>query len=458
MLAQALAIAPETIMHVSNLYEQYGTMFSSLLARRGLTMKGLYAGADMGNFKIVGNRQIKWPLKGLDNRKGRIVTAVTGTPGIGNTIFDIVVDTDWFDENEVLELWDRRTLLFVVKRVQTGESLWTLSVRIVTNDALVFVDPALLVVGAEIGLGHSAYPELSEDGNEKLTLPEWHTEFMTIQRVKWTLSGSVEASDLVIEHGGQKFWEPFQSIQNMRRFMLMREHQLIFGRSTVDPNTSQVMVSDKWGRDIMTGNGLLAQGDPALKFVYNDLSIRWLDNVMNNLQLQTIDEENTELVVMGGQAFLTQFQQLMTNVLRLNPEPLVVRDSDGRGIDTTFKWYRHNGVKIIPIWLRYLDRADAPTQYDSWGVSYSSRQGIFVNLGNTIGGNPNIKLLALGNDKADRTFVQRVISGMTGGRSKSGRIEAASSVDGKQVHTLCESGLAVMNPRAIAEAFPTRRP
>ena len=222
--------------------------------------------------------------------------------------------------------------------IETTAGQWTYKCKIVTNIAGAFVPVNLLEVGKEVGFSYTAFPELSETGYEKNTFPEWHTNYMTIQRMQFSISGSAQNTVLWVEHNGQKLWFKQQEMDMLRRWAYARENQLIFGRASIDANDN-VYLKDLKGRDIIQGDGLVAQGDASLKFQYNNLNVKTLENIMQNMQLMTNNDGMTEVFVMGGQAFVWGFQRLMRDVFKFNPEPLFTGAGGVRGVDSTFDSY-----------------------------------------------------------------------------------------------------------------------
>ena len=77
---------------------------------------------------------------------------------------------------------------------------------------------------------------MSETGYEKNVFPEWHTNFMTIQRMQYSISGSANESVIWVEHNGIKLWVKKQDMEMMRRWAYARENQLLFGKATIDAN------------------------------------------------------------------------------------------------------------------------------------------------------------------------------------------------------------------------------
>lgn len=465
LLSQALAINPEVFYNVANLFEEHETAFSSFLARRGLTMRGLYNNSTSPDFQVIGNRQVKWAVKGRSERKARIVSnnSAGSTPGLSHATFVLTLDNDWFTEKETLLCWDVRTVLYVREKVKSTDNNWNYTVQLMGNDPNAFVDPQLIIEGSELSSGYTAYPEGSEDASERYTHPEWHTEWMTIQRWKYSITGSAKASKMLIEHKGKHLFAEYQHMEMLHRMMISRERQLLFGRASVDSTGNNVGVTDKDNRPIIAGNGLIHQGDPSMKFTYTDMNIRWLENLIVQMQLSSTSAGGaSEIVLGGGLSFMTDFHRTMRSLFEMNPVVFDEGSGENRGANgSPFGYYKFNGVKIVPIWIKAFDDPMGAQRVDGYGVNYRSRMGFALNTGATLSGqNPNIKLLALGNSQEDRRYIERELVGMTGGGSKNvqtGRLMVSSSVDAYEVHSICETGIALMNPLSFVEIVPAIR-
>jgi hypothetical protein len=457
-LAKALLTRPEISLSVVNLFEDNFSAFSSYLGRRGFAKKGLVRGMSTDNFRVIGNTKFQWALKGYPLRKGTVVTAPTAAPGYSQlgqngSFFELVLNTDFFSPNDVLELGDRRTLLQVMDEYPTvlGDNEFSYKVKLVTNDPTAFVPAALVAVGSEVGASHTAFHEMSETGYEKNTFPEWHTNYMTIQRMQFSISGSAHNTVLWIEHNGQKLWMYEQEREMMRRWALARENQLLFGKATKDADDN-VYLRDLKGRDIVQGDGLIAQGDGSLKFQYNTLTVRVLENIMAQMQLMSNGDNVTELFILAGQKFVWDFQRLMRDVYKYNPLPLLVGSGDDKGVNANFTTYSIGGVKVTVAWHKPFDAVFRPQQRDEYGINKESYRAIFTSLGNTIGGDPMVELIALGNGQQDRTFVKKTITGMVEPGSNPDGF-ASNSMDAFQVQILSETGICLKNPFGVAELF-----
>jgi len=461
-LAAALLTRPEIASNVVNLFEDNFTAFSSYLARRGYSKKGLAPGMETSDFKVIGNRKFMWALKGYPFRKGMVTAAVTDAsgaataqPGSNQSVFIITLDTNFFSPNDTLELGDRRTIVQIMDEypIEVGSGNWKYKCKLVTNVSGGWVDPTLLAVGKEVGFSYTAFPELSETGYEKNTFPEWHTNYMTIQRMQFSISGSAQNTVLWVEHNGQKLWFKQQEMDMLRRWAYARENQLIFGKASIDANDN-VFLKDLKGRDIVQGDGIVAQGDSSLKFQYNNMNVKTLENIMQNLQLLSNNDGMTEVFVMGGQAFVWNFQRLMRDVFKYNPLPLFVSEEDkAKGVKVAFNSYEMGGVKLVVAWNKAMDAAWRPQSKDIFGVNLESYRGFFMSLGNTIGGDANVDLVSLGNGSDDRRYVKKVIDGMSTPQGTGRREFASNSVDGYQVQILSETGICLKNPFGFAEVY-----
>lgn len=462
MLARAALLRPEIMTSsVVTLFERSYSTFSSFLGRRGLNKAGLVAGMNTPQYRVIGNRKVMWWQKGYPLRKGNIVSHTGGsTPGANRAEFTVVINTDFFSQNDNLELEDRDTLLHVLSKSRTTDGNWAYRVKLVHNRPGAYCPPYLLETEREIGFGHTAFPELSSDAGEKSTYGEWHAEWIGIQRMKHTISGSAKATKVWLEHNGVRTWDYQQNIDMYQRWAMAHEHQLIFGRSSVDA-ADKMYVQDDLGRDIIQGNGIIAQGDASMRFYYSNLTMKQLDTVMQELSIQQTGDGTLEVALVCGNAFYSAVQTLFREQVRANPIQLVEKTADGLEYGTPFVYYLHNGVRLHIMKSKMFDSPFRPIGRDAYGNSLMSQRAFFVDLGNAIGGEPNIQCLTLGNGEEDRRFVSRVINGMTGSGPQVGTgtdkmMLASSPVDGMQVHVLSESGVVMRNNRGFAQMIKSR--
>lgn len=445
---------PEILPQVATLFSAEHTPFSSLLARKGLTSSGLYANMENKNYKVIGNRKVQWAVKGMDERKGRIMSATYSNadkPGYGGGIIELHVDINWFSPYDVLELSDNRTYLHVVddKLPEKDDSgYYIYKTRMARDNKEAYVNPALLARNKEIGWSHTAFYEMSETGYEKYTFHDAATTHMTIQRMKWSISGTaaqMNTKKYWIEHNGQMAWTTEQEMQMLKRWAMARERQLLFGKSTVGEN-DEVLVSDMKGRELMAGDGLIYSGSGALKFPYHILNEKYVNSVLKNLQLHADGDGKFTVAAIVGQEWMTQFQDMCARKKVSSGEDRGVVDGSGsnKGINNTYKFYEWNGVRLMPIWYKYFDSPARPGDITPEGWVRESQRAIFVSLGQADTGNNNVELLTLGN----RQFRKGTIGGIDVGGD-----EMKSSVDGQHTHVLSETGIASMSLYGVAEMY-----
>ena len=330
--------------------------------------------------------------------------------------------------------------------INPGE--WLYYVKLNTNDRTEYIDSSVLAAGQEIAFAYTNFYEMSETAYEKYTFDDYASTKLTKQRLICSISGTAletkSNSIIWVEHNGQKAWMEYQDMAMLKRWAKAREYQLIFGKGTVN-DKDEVILKDLKGRDIMSGDGLLNQGDGALKFQYNVLTEEVIHNVMKNMQLFSNSDGKVEIAVIAGQDFIWDFTRLMVDKLKANPEYAAKDGGKGTMVKQTFESYEYAGVRFIPVWYKFFDSPERPTSYDlTTGRKKESGRAIFVSLGNVDTGEPNIELLSLGK----RSFLRGTVSGINDGGDN-----MANSVDGKHVHILAETGIAVKNIYGVAELY-----
>ena len=449
-----LALAnPEIIPQVATLFESESTAFTSLLAKKGLTSNGLYAGLNTANYRVVGNRKVMWPVKGIDRRKGVILAwsaAHSSTPGIGGEIITLDLDTNWFSPKDVLELKDHRTLLHVVDDqlpVEIDAGKWRYYTRLVRTSKDDYVDANLLNNNSEVGFAYTMFEEMSETAYEKYTFDDWTGTWLTIQRMKWSISGTAAQMNVRkywVTHNGEFAWATEAEVQMLRRWASAREYQLILGKGTVNEK-DEVLLRDMKGREIVGGDGLINVGDGSLKFPYNRLTKDVLKNVMRNMQIFQDADGRLEIAVIAGQEFMFQWAELMESMgLGLGQDGMVEGEGSNKGINATYSFYEFNNVRFIPVWHKFFDNPGRPSNKNAYGVEKESMRAIFVSLGQSDVGTNNVELLTLGN----RQFRKGTIAGIDVGGD-----QMKSSVDGQHTHVLSETGIKVDNVYGVAELF-----
>ena len=270
---------------------------------------------------------------------------------------------------------------------------------------------------------------------------------MTIQRMKWSISGTADqmsTSKVWVEHNGLKLWSEYADLEMLARWAIARENQLIMGKGTVTEK-DEIVLKDLENREIIIGDGLIEQGDGSFRMPYNTLNKSVLHNVMKNMQQYANNEGIVEIAAIGGQEALWDFHELMAKDLVASGagNSIVEGTGSAKGINLDVAYYQYSRVRFTPVWHKFFDNPARPQSLTVNGKRPESGRLIFVSLGNTKFNQPNVELLALGN----RQFLRGEVNGI----NKGGQM--ANSVDGKHVHVLSETGIAVHDPYGVAELY-----
>lgn len=453
---------PDILPGVATLWRGELTPFSSLLADRGLTSRGLYTGLQSKNYKVVGSNHVQYAIQHSDRRVLRFMpcTEADGEtylcdpypnePGKYQTLFNIYLDSNWFSPKDVLELKDGRTLLYIADDMlpePTEDNTWRYRVKLVTKEKEASCDPTLLEEGSEIGFAYTMFEhDLSETAYEKYTFDGWGHAYMTLQRMKYSISGTAEAmkeSSRWTIHNGQKTWLSYAQDQMLKRWAEANEYANIFGKGTVTVD-GEILMRDTKGREIMAGDGIINQGDGAFKFPYNKWSQKFLESIMQDMQIRAGSNGKTELALICGQKAFWGFQELMGQIgVRSSAEAIVEGTGDTKGINQSYAYYEMAGVKVIPQLYKWFDSPNRPQMIREDGTRNESWRGIFVSLGNAESGEKGVEMI---------TLAGRMKMGSVSGINKGGD-NMANSVDGSHHHILFQSGVIVRNQDGVAEIY-----
>ena len=454
-LIRAAVNNPDVLPRVWQVFAEEEAPLSALLAMKGLTSKGLVDGMNTSAYKVVKSNHVMYPIKNSDLRKPLIVdtTNLTGAlangtyecpayptkPGMNQSVVYIALSSNWVRPNEVIELNDNETKLFVYDHEEPREvgTAFVYATKLVTNEKSDFIDPALLADGNETGVGMTMYEhDFSETGHEKYTYDGWGHAYMTLQRIKMSYSGTAAAM------GESADWYAFQNAKGRnvtgyidyaekemwKRIAAYHEYQMVFGRSTVtvDGNT---LMKDKRGRDIMAGDGLLYQGEGAYDKPMNKWTKKFLHGLLRDIDIRAGRDGHKEVLLAGGWELTQGFADFMAESGFVTQNNNIVGDGSEKGINMDYSWYQYGDVRIIPKRLRWFDSMARPNKYLSDGTSKGSWDGFVVPMGMTESGDKGLELIQLRPPK----------SGSVSGIDKGG--EMASSVDGTSKHVLVQSGI-----------------
>jgi hypothetical protein len=235
-------------------------------------------------------------------------------------------------------------------------------------------------------------------------------------------------------------WVDHAQLKMLERAAMYRERQILNGKSTVTPD-DKVILRTVEGFEVMSGDGILNQGDGAWRLPYNVMTTRTIDNIMENISIYS-SSWGTEVAVICGMQWYKDFARLMKNEAGIDPKT-VEMEGMKKGINLDYEYYKFGGVKIIPTVVPWFDSPMRATSYGTDGTRNTSHNAIFVSLGDVEINQPAIELLALGK----RSWLEGEVNGINKGG------DMANSVDGRHHHILWETGAAMMDVNGIAEMY-----
>jgi hypothetical protein len=451
---------PELLANVATLFKNDITPLTSLLMQRGNNFSGdifSQAAKDRG-YTAVGSREIRWNVKGIDTRVGHFVAdfaceAYPLEPGKNHTEVTLYADTDWFSPRDVCELGDNRTQIFFHSDdlpVEASAGVWKYRAKLNSKDDADFIDPFLIKENGDFSVLYNMFEEASETAYEKYTFNEQAATFMTIMRLKWSITGTASAmksnTPIWVEHNGVSMWMDQQEFTMLKNWAQYRENQSLFGKGTVgDDNKIKMKLAN--GIEVMAGDGLLYQGDGVWRLPYapGQLSRALIDTTLQNMKIETsYNNQDTAVAMLCGTQFNNNFGQVMLTAAGTDPRTVEV-DGTKKGINMTYDYYKIGNVKVYPIVHKYFDSTQRAgrNNVDQYGNRLESHRAIFMSLGDIDVNNPQIELLSLG----DRAMKRGAVNGINKGG------DMANSVDAKHEHILSETAIANKDINGIAEMY-----
>ena len=442
-LVKHAVVNPDILPTVFELFSQDYTFLSSLLNQKGMKTKGLHQGITNANYRNVKSNVIQYAIRHTDRMKVRfaknsegqtfVCDAYPTQPGKNQSVFYVYFDSNWIGPKEVVELNDNRTYIYVIDDqapVEDGGA-WRYMCKVVAKSNDEFVDPKLMVEGAEAQDAYTMYEhDFSETGNEKYTFDGWGQVCMTLQRLKFSYSGTaaaMQADKIWTMHNGQVTWISKANYEMLQRAAIYDAHQKVFGKGTVT-DEGKVLMTDKQGREVMAGDGIMNQGDGAYEYPYNKMTISMIDSVLQDVDIRAGKDGTTEVAVVGGRYAINAFNQAMRDAGFVTQNNNIVGDGDNKVVNNNYAGYIHSGVKLTPGVARAFD--DRPTLPLSDGTPRASWDLIFVPLGITSGGDNQVELVQL------RPAKQGAVHGIDYGGDN-----MANGVDGSHHHFLWQSGV-----------------
>ena len=443
-LLDAAVANADILPTIYTLWEGSETPLSSILALKGLKTKGLFDGFSGKSMRVVKSNHVQYAIKSSDKRKLYFKADSKGVvwscpsypsyPGKNNSSIFVNLDSNWAGHKEIIVLDDNRTHLYIVNTTVPEESdgVFVYETKLVTGNRDEYVNTDCLVEGAESTTTMTMYEhDWSETGVEKYTFDGWGHAYMTLQRMKYSYSGTAEAMQadkLWVTHNGHASFLTYAENQMMKRAAEYHEYALINGKGTVAMD-GEVLMHDKQGREILAGDGILQQNEGAYEYPYNSWSLPFLENIMTDADIRADKNGMLELAFFTSRANMNAFGRMMRENGFVTQNNNVEGSGAEKGVNNTYKYYELGNVRVIFKEYPWLDSPARPNKWLDDGTKLGQYDGFFVPLGLTEGGDPQIQLVQLRPPK----------SGHVDGINVGGAM--ATSVDGSHKHILWQTGV-----------------
>ena len=456
-LVNAAIKNPDVLTRVWMAYkqEEYSPL-SAILSSKGYMTKGLREGAFNQKFRVVKSNHVIYPIASSKIRKPKFATNSTGQtyvsyaystqPGYMGTPFYIFLDSNWVRPNEVIELNDNKTHLFVYDDQEPVEvdGVWRYEVKIETDSTSTYVDTDLMAENSEVAVMYTIYEQdFSETGSEKYTYDGWGHAYMTLQRVKMSYSGTAKAMAEVSDPTTN--WYAFRNKEGetrytyidhandemMKRAARYHENQILLGKTTVDAD-GNVFLHNKKNREMMAGNGLMFGNDGAIDrpMTTQGWTMKYLESLLKDVDLRSGRDGSKEVLLVGGWENILSFNRMMKNSGYTTMDNNIVGEGAEKGVIDDYKFYQLMGIKIYPMYARYFSSAERANKSLSFGDSKIGWDALVIPLGMTELGDNNVELVQL----------RPPVTGTVHGMDKGGE-GMASSVDGAHKHFLWQTGI-----------------
>ena len=438
---------------------------TALLSNKGYKTKGLnhsttFVDADgnfTGRFQTVSSNVVKYRIEKTDipichikanEANETYIDDLNGSTAIGKgkNMFYINIDSNIAGYKDVIILADGETHLHIQNDPEPSSGgTWKAAVKVFSGEYSDTVNPALLKDGMEFQLAYTAHEQdFSERGNERYSFGVTGKAFLSLQRIKFSYSGTAYAMQnnqpgqvgYWTEHKGVKSFISEADYQMTRYASIFHENQILEGKGTVSQELDRCVLTDERGREVLAGTGIMHSGDGAFKFPITSKGFTdaWFHSFMADIDryVGTDDNGNREVAIMGGTRLRMSFNSFLASknikaqVLNLN-----YKSGENQGIVDTYSFYEFAGIRIYFLDSSYFEhRAGIPLKD---GTRTNEWEGFVIPLGNTPSGQRGITLIQL----------RKSVKGTVSGIDKGGNI--ASSVDGTHTHMLWQTGVVSIN-------------
>jgi hypothetical protein len=324
-------------------------------------------------------------------------------------------------------------------------------------------------VGIQIGRksvfgSFTTYGERSRRGYGNFHYPDRYIQHTTKQRKTISLSGDVNANEVIwYEVNGGKGFAYEAEAQMRAQFLMEDEHQKWYGVSTMrdaygnllarasmqDEHNQDIVAGDGWVTQIRGANDLETSGVDG-KGTYDDFA----DMVRTLKKKKTRISGNTFVVVTGADGMENAHDVAYSRYSAANPLVQNVTQTDKAGgaepiTGYNFKKLNIAGEQILFVENPMMDDEERFPARLTNGRLRMSNTFYFMDMDTDNMGNPNVEIRTRGRSGVNRNLVYLWENGMTGEGTPT------NPVDAKAFHMLKENLLAVKNTKTSGILEPS---
>jgi hypothetical protein len=448
MLLDAGVMNPDKIPTIMRLFTDEAPLISVLDIKGQKTNNINYATND-SNYRTVGSNHIQYPVEFDKERMDAFKEGPDGRvficdrspskPGEGNSEIGFYADGNWAGFQEVVELPDNRTQVYILDDPETiDENTFFYRSKIVGYKPGDFIDPNNFTPGYEFKAIYNLHEQdFSERSTEKYMFNGWADAYLSLQRFSYSWSGTARAADNVkgrwVQHGKgeKKLFLPQAQDEMMRRAALYLNNQLVWGKATVSTQSKdKITLFNKLNREVLAGDGIMHANDGyidmPLNGVWNNAFIDAFLMAMDPYISADINGVREVVMLMTNKAYLS-FERFMGSIGKTNDNN-IVGDGADKGINDTYKYYELGGIRLVPKRWKSLDAHNRPGMLRKDGTKQNEWDVIAIPTG-MVGDKNGIELVQL------RPSSQGTVAGIDQGGNIS------NSVDGSSTHVLFQNGV-----------------
>jgi len=324
-------------------------------------------------------------------------------------------------------------------------------------------------IGTQIGRktvfgGYTTYGERSRRGYGHFHYPDRYIQHTTKQRKSISLSGDVNANEVIWYSVNESRGFVYEAEAQMRaQFLLEDEYRLWWAESTMRDQYGNLLprpsMQDEYGQDIVAGDGWVKQIEGA-----NDLEASGIDGSATYDDfadmIRTLKKKknrisgNTWIVVTGADGMQNAHDVAAGRFNAGNPLVQQVNQTSAAGGAEPYVGYNFKRLNIAGEQLIFVenpmhdDEEKFPAKLTN-GKPRMSMTYYFMDLDVDFKGRKNVEIRSRGRAGVNRNIVYYWENGMTGEGTP------MSPVDAKAFHMLKETLLAVFNTKSCGIITPS---